>query len=451
MRITIKQGIKPGEYADLIRNGNSWEVHKDGQCIQKLRDLAMFRPLGLPKYRLLGLENNEARVIRFADLHRHSDNSLLDGMTQVPEMVKRTEYAGALTDHGNMYGFLQYYELMREAGKKPIIGFEGYMENLDGKLEGRHVIFLAKSEKGVKNLFKLVSEAFDNFKRKPHVTWAMMRQYHEDVMCLSACLGGIIPTALKEGRYDDARRVVEKFISIFGKEDFYLEIQRHGIPEEVSVNAGLERLAQEYGLKLVATTDSHYPTKEDSYTHEVLLCLQTEKTIDDPKRMRYDGSGYHLQTSEEMEERFKDMPEVLDNTLELADKVDIELKLGDVNLPNYDIPKRYATPMDYLFHLAKKGYQDRFGGTPHEKDPVYQQRFDYEINMIKQMGFASYFIIVWDFINYARKNNIYVGPGRGSAAGSIVAYCLGITDLDPIKYDLLFERFLNPERVSWPD
>lgn len=450
MRVPVK-GIQPGEYAEMIRTGNDWTIQLRDKVVGVIPNESPFSTLGRPQYKLLGLENEEARVIRYAHLHRHSDHSLLDGMTQIPEMVKRTEYAGALTDHGNMYGFLAYYKAMKEAGKKPILGFEGYMEDLDGKLSARHVILLAKNSEGVNNLYKLTSEAYDNFKYKPHVTWEMLQKYNKGVMCLSACLGGLLPTLIKEGRRDDARKAAQKFISIFGTEDFYIEIQRHDIREEVAVNRELLLIANELGLKVVATTDSHYPTMEDAHVHEILLCIQTGKPLSDFDRMKYEGTGYWLMDSEEMEDLFSDMPEVLDNTLEVADKCDISLNLGDVNLPDYTIPKKFASPMDYMEHLTMEGYDRHFKGTQMENDPVYRDRLKYELDMIRQMGFASYFIIVWDFINYCRTHNIYVGPGRGSAAGSLVAYCLGITDLDPIKYKLLFERFLNPERISWPD
>lgn len=450
MRIVVK-GLQEGEYAAMRRNGGAWEIFIKDNLVSQVPDGAVFKDLGLDKYRLIGIGNDEARVIRFADLHRHSDCSLLDGMTKISDMVEKTEYAGALTDHGAMYGFLEYYKSMNAAGKKPIIGFEGYIESLDGQLNGRHIILLAKNDTGVKNLFKLTSGAYDNFKRKPHVTWEMLSQYHEGVICLSACLAGIIPTALLKKQEDVARAAIEKFISIFGKEDFFIEIQRHYILEEDMVRGQLVSLAKEYGLKIVATSDAHYPSKEDAYTHEVLLCLQTGKTMDDPNHLKYDGEGYYLMNSEEMEELFKDFPEALDTSLEIAERCNIDIKLNDVNMPKYAIPEPFKTMEEYFEHLVHKGFKRRFKGTVHENDPVYKERFDYELNMIKQMGFEDYFVVVWDFINYARTHNIYVGPGRGSAAGSIIAYCLGITDLDPIKYNLLFERFLNPERVSMPD
>lgn len=451
MRIALTQQLDPGSYADMRRNGDVWDVYVGEQLVQTIKNSDDFKSLSRDSYKLLGLDGGEARVIRFADIHRHSDCSLLDGMSKVKDIVAHTEYAGALTDHGNMYGFLEYYKSMKKAGKKPILGFEGYMVDLENGLTRNHVILLAKNEAGVHNLFKLTSEAYDHFYHRPHVTWEMLEKYRDGVMCSSACLSGIIPHLIRAGDDVGVRKAIEKFISIFGKEDFYLEIQRHGIEEEQTVNPAILHLAREYGLKVIATTDSHYPTKDDAYPHEILLCIGTKKTIYDPDHMKYEGTGYHLQTSEEMEQLFWDVPEALDNTLELADKVDIDLELGKVNLPKYSIPEEYNTPLDYLKELAKRGFTERFKGTAHENDQVYLDRFQYEIDMIERMGFASYFIIVWDFINYARNHNIYVGPGRGSAAGSIIAYCLGITDLDPIKYKLLFERFLNPERVSWPD
>lgn len=448
MRVKFKTQQEPGTHLHICRNGTNWTLQSAGGTIEQV--VFNDRGLGLDKYRVIVQEDGRsAMVIRFADLHRHSDYSLMDGMTTVPEMVKHTEYAGALTDHGNMYGFLEHYKAMKKAGKKPILGFEAYQESLTGDLDGAHLILLAKNFRGYQNLLKLTSEAFDHFYRKPHVTWAMLEKYHEGVIATSACLGGIIPHALEEGQDDTAEYALKQLLKIFG-EDFYLEIQRHGIRGESLVNQKLIALGAKYGIPVIATTDAHYPTKEDKAAHEIELCAQTKKTMAEP-HFAFEGTGYHLHTSEEMEELFSDIPEVLDNTLKLADKCDVELKLGDVNLPYYEIPAGFSTPMDYFRHLCEEGFQNRFAGKPQLTDPVYKERFDYEMAMIEQMGFASYFIIVWDFINFARKNNIYVGPGRGSAAGSLLAYCIGITDMDPIRFNLLFERFLNPERVSWPD
>lgn len=448
MNIRVK-GLVKGEYAFLKRTADSWITDYKGK--ETKVKIKIPESMHLNEYRILGIDQDLGRIIRFADLHRHSDNSLLDGMTKVGEMVDRTEFAGALTDHGNMYGFLEFYKKMKAAGKQPIIGFEAYMADIDGKLNRNHLVLLAKNDAGVKNLFKLTSESFEHFYMKPHVTWDMLEKYHEGVVVLTACIAGAIPQALLKHDLPKARQILDELIRIFGKDDVYVEIQRHGIHEEDLVYPQLIHLAEDAGVKVVATTDSHYPTKEDASAHEILLCMQTNALLSDADHYRFNGTGYHLHTSDEMEELFKDYPQALDNTLELAEKCHINIKLKDVNLPKYEIPKEYNSPSEYMVDIATKGYHERYGGTEHENDPVYLDRFNYEINMIKRMGFESYFIVVWDFISYCKTHNIYVGPGRGSAAGSIVAYCMGITDIDPIKYNLLFERFLNPERVSWPD
>lgn len=449
MKVKIKtKGLEPGKRLDL-KKVDTWSLW-DGDTLLEEKVPIPDAGLGLDHYKCIVNDEDTVSVVRFADLHRHSDNSLRDGILKVPDMVKHTEYAGALTDHGNLYGFVEYYNAMKGAGKKPIIGMEAYQENLRGELSGNHLILLAKNDVGYKNLIKLSSESFEHFYRKPHITWEMLKQYHEGIICTTACLGGLIPKSFANGDRESAYYAAKQLLKIFG-EDFYIEIQRHEIREELAVNRELILIAKELGLKVVATTDAHYPTKEDAYPHEILLCIQTGKTLTDEGRMGYDGTGYWLMNSEEVEDLFSDMPEILDNTLDVADKCDVTLNLGDVNLPAYTIPKRFETPMDYMEHLTMEGYDRHFKGTPLENDPIYRDRLKYELDMIRQMGFASYFIIVWDFINYCRTHNIYVGPGRGSAAGSLVAYCLGITDLDPIKYKLLFERFLNPERVSWPD
>ena len=451
MQIKAKNLIPDGKYGWLIKREDGWDVSYDDSVIMKLKPKKEMGVLGRDRYRLLGLPDGNARVIRFADLHRHSDSSLKDSIIKIKDMVKHTEYAGALTDHGNMYGFLEFYEGMNKAGKKPIIGFEGYMEDMDGGLTRNHVILLAKNNQGYKNLLKLSSESFDHFKSVPHVTWAMLEKYHEGIICLSACLKGLIPQALLRGDRPEAEKIAERYISCFGRDDFYIEIQKHDISAEDMVRPQLIMLAEKYGLKVVATTDSHYVAPEDGDAHDAVLCIRTNSLLSDQARLKYQGSGYYLHTSEDMEERFKDYPEALDNTLEIADKCDVSIDLNSVNLPNYDIPPEFNTPYDYMLHIADEGFKARFAGTEHLNDPVYIARFQYEADMIKQMGFASYFIIVWDFIQFARSQNILVGPGRGSAAGSMIAYCMGITDLDPIKFNLLFERFLNPDRVSWPD
>lgn len=390
-------------------------------------------------------------IVRFADLHRHSGYSLLDGASKIEDMAELTEYAGALTDHGNMFGFLQYYKQMKKKGKQPILGFEAYAETIDGKKEGNHLVLLAKNEEGYKNLIKLTSKAYENFYRYPHVSYKMLEKHKEGLIVLSGCLGGEIPQLLKKGEYEKAKEVAKKFKEMF-EQDYYIEIQRHNIGEEEDrVNEGLIKLAKELDIKLVATTDSHYSKAEDREFHEMLLALQTGKTLSDKTRMRFEGDGYHIHTADEMDEKFKDIPEALDNTLEIAEKCsEFELDLGKIYLPKFDVPEGY-TEESYFEHLVYKGFEERFLGKEEYNSPIYRERLEHEIKIIKQMGYCSYFLIVWDFINYAKSNGIMVGPGRGSAAGSLVSYCLHITDLDPIPYGLLFERFLNPERVSMPD
>lgn len=396
-------------------------------------------------------EEVEIKILRFADLHRHSENSILDGMSKVEELAKKTEYAGALTDHGVMFGYVDYYKAMKEAGKKPIMGFEAYMETIDGKKEGCHLVLLAKNEQGLRNLIKLCSKAYDNFYNKPHVSYEMLRKYSEGLIGLSGCVGGEIPQLILSGQYEKAKEVALELEKIFGKGDFYLEIQRHHIPEEAIVNAGLIRLSQETGIKLVATTDSHYTEKEDSEVHEMMLALQTQTTLSDPKRFRFSGTGYHIHTPEEMEKLFQDLPQALDATLEIAEKCNVEIELDKRFMPEFTVPEGFSSQDEYFEHLCWEGFKKRFGGKKEEKDPKYLEALKFEIKMIQKMGFSGYFLIVWDVINWAKNQGILVGPGRGSVVGSLVAYCLNITELDPLPLGLFFERFLNPERVSMPD
>lgn len=447
MKVYFEQSVVPESngLVEIVRSDSGW----------KCGDIAVLPSpemvaLGRQSYKVIMDAPDSGRVVRFADLHRHSDNSLLDGMTKVSEMAKATEYAGALTDHGNMYGFLEFYTEMTKAGKKAIIGMEAYTDGLDGELEGYHLVLLAKNDIGYRNLIALASESYDHFYRHPHVTWEMLEKYHEGLIATAACIGGVVQSYLLAKNEEKARKALERYISIFGSDDFFLEVQRHGISEEGAVEMYFCDFAAEYGLKIIATTDSHYPKQEDAYAHEVMLCMQRRARMDED-HWKFDGHGYHLHTSEEMEKLFIDHPEWLDNTLELAEKCTAVVPTGNVNLPNYEIPAEFSSQDDYFEHLCREGFESRFAGTEHLKEEKYLERFDYEMSIIKSMGFSGYFLIVWDYINWARRNDIYVGPGRGSAAGSLLAYCLGITDLDPIKYDLLFERFLNPERVSMPD
>lgn len=444
----ITHYLSVGTYVDIFRtNTNRWHFHSEKWEELPLPDFPGMDALTRNSYKGIVCEDG-IKVIRFADLHRHSDCSMMDGMSKISDIVAKTEYAGALTDHGNMYGFLEYYKAMNKAGKKPILGFEAYTEDLEEPC-GAHLILLAKNNTGYKNLLYLTSEAFDHIHKKPHVTWEMLREHHEGIIATSACIGGVAGRYIQQNEFEKARTALKEYQKIFG-EDFYIEIQRHHFNEEDFVMAQMQKFAKELGIKLLATVDSHYTNKEDAAAHECLLCLQTGKTVNEP-HMTFSGDGYYIHSSEEMEVLFADLPEALDNTLDVADQCNVTVPLGKQNMPNFEIPAPFANPEEYFDFVCYSGFQKRFTGTPHLKDPAYKKRYDYEMSVIKKMGFVTYFLVVWDYCNWARKQDIYVGPGRGSAAGSLVAYCMGITDLDPIQFGLLFERFLNPERVSMPD
>lgn len=390
-------------------------------------------------------------VVRWADLHRHCGYSLLDGMSHIRDMVAKTEYVGALTDHGAMHGALEYYKQMKEAGKQPILGFEAYVETHDGKKKGNHLWLVAKNETGFKNLVKLTSKAQENFYRKPHVSFAMLREHSEGIIASTSCMSSEIQRLLISRNYAKAKEVTELYIDIFGKENFYVEIQRHGIEEELIVEPQLLKLAKELDLKLMGTTDSHYTNIEDGKDHEVLLCIGTGKKMTDVDRMTFDGTGYHIHTPEEIEKLFADIPEALDGTLEIAEKCSgFELKLNQVHMPKFTVPILFKDEMSYLKHLSWEGFKNRFEGTPKD-NAVYRERLEFELSVLENMGFPGYFLIVWDFTKFAKEIGILVGPGRGSVVGSLTAFCLEITDMDPIPLGLLFERFLNPDRVSMPD
>lgn len=397
-------------------------------------------------------EKTTWQIVRWVDLHRHSGYSLLDGGSRISDMVQKTEYAGAITDHGAMFGVLEYYKRMKAANKLPILGMEAYSETIDGKKEEHHLLLLVRNEEGFRNLMKLTSLSYENFYRKPHVSYEMLARYGEGLIATTSCLGGEIPQLLMKGDYEQAKLIAKTMIEIFGKEHYYVELQRHGIEEEHLVNPQLMELAKELGVKVVATIDSHYTNQEDAYAHEVLLCIGTGKTIYDTKRMKLPGEGYHIHTPEEAEERFRDLPEALDAGLEIAEKCSgWELDLTKRYMPHTEIPSSFTHEDAYFEHLCWEGFDERFGGKEEHQSPVYRERLSYEIKTIQQMGFSGYFLIVWDLIRHAKEKGIAVGPGRGSVVGSLAAYCLGITSLDPIPYGLLFERFLNPERVSMPD
>ena len=395
----------------------------------------------------------------FTHLHVHTEYSLLDGSSKIRELTARAKELGmdsmAITDHGVMYGVIDFYRAAREVGIKPILGCEVYVapgsrfdrENGAGEDRYYHLILLAENNTGYKNLMKIVSKGFvDGFYYKPRVDLDLLETYHEGIISLSACLAGEGQKYLARGMYEEAKRSALRYSEIFGKDHFYLELQDHGIPEQKMVNQGLLRLSQETGLELVATNDVHYTFAEDAKAHDILLCIQTGKKVTDEDRMRYEGGQYYCKSEEEMRKLFPYAQEAIDNTHKIAERCNVEIEFGVTKLPKYEVPEGFDS-WTYLNHLCREGFKTRYP----DDDGTLSRRLDYELGVIKTMGYVDYFLIVWDFINYARSQNIMVGPGRGSAAGSIVSYTLGITNIDPVRYNLLFERFLNPERVSMPD
>lgn len=399
------------------------------------------------------LKEDGIEPILYVPLHVHSKYSLLDGMPSTDQIAKYSEYASALTDHGVMSGYNLFDISMRKQGKKPIFGCEVYAENfIDGQRNGRHLVLLAENHKGLKNIIKLTSMAWGNFHNKPHVKWEWLRKYSKGVIVLTACLGGEIPRLLKQNDYDNALKTTHELIDIFGPNNVFIEIQRHGIEDEKIVNAGLERLAKEAGIKIVATTDSHYSRKEDEYAHSVQLCIKTKSKITDERRLKYPGKGYFIHTSAEMYDLFSDHIDWLENTLEIAERCNVEIERGNYKMPTFELPKGYNTQEEYLEYLAWDGFEKRFKDIPEKYlNEEYKERLRFELDVIKRMGFPGYFLIVSDIVVWAKNQEILVGPGRGSAAGSLVAYVLFITDIEPIEYGLLFERFLNPDRITMPD
>ncbi|KGJ49152.1 DNA polymerase III subunit alpha [Clostridium sp. NCR] len=394
----------------------------------------------------------------FVHLHVHTEYSLLDGFSRIKNLVSRAKElnmsAVAITDHGCMFGAIDFFKVAKKEGIKPIIGCEVYtaprgMKDKDpnfDKSQG-HLILLAKDTTGYQNLIKLVSAAYvQGFYYKPRVDIDEIKKHSEGIIALSACLAGDVSQALMNRNYDKAKNIALKYKEIFGEENYYLEIQDHNLPEQKEVNRELIRLSKEIGVGLVATNDVHYVRKEDSKIHDILMCIQMGKTVNDPARMRFGSDEFYLKSREEMEEIFPEVQEALDNTSKIAQMCNVEFDFNTIHLPQYDVPDGY-TPQEYLRMLCFKGLKERY------KKPSQEilDRLEYELGVIEKMGYVEYFLITWDFINFARENSIMVGPGRGSAAGSIVSYTLYITDIDPIKYSLLFERFLNPERVSMPD
>ena len=394
----------------------------------------------------------------FTHLHVHTEYSLLDGSCKIGELVGRAKELGmdalAITDHGVMYGVIDFYRAAREAGVKPIIGCEIYVApgsrfDREPVKDERyyHLILLAENNTGYANLVKIVSRGFtEGYYYKPRVDREVLEQYHEGLICTSACLAGEVARLLVLGRYEEAKAAAIWHRDTFGEGNYFLELQDHGQREDITVNQGLLRISRETGIPMIATNDTHYINAEDAEPHDVLLCIQTQKKVTDEDRMRYEGGQYYLKSEEEMRKLFPYAQEALDNTAEIARRCNVEIEFGVRKLPHFDVPPAY-TGDQYLTGLCEKGLKERYG----EKASEYHERLDYELGVIKSMGFVDYFLIVWDFIRFARENGIPVGPGRGSGAGSIVAYSLHITDIDPMRYQLLFERFLNPERVSMPD
>ena len=397
--------------------------------------------------------------MNFAHLHVHTEYSLLDGSNKIKEYVARVKELGmnsaAITDHGVMYGCIDFYKAAREAGINPILGCEVYVapgsrfDREAGRDDDRyyHLVLLAENNQGYANLMKIVSRGFvEGFYYKPRVDLELLQEYHEGLIALSACLAGEVQRYLVRNLYEEAKKAALRYEEIFGKGNFFLELQDHGIPEQRLVNPQLMRMSQETGIGLTATNDVHYTYARDAAPHDILLCIQTGKKLQDEDRMRYEGGQYYVKSPEEMEELFPYAPEALENTQKIADRCHVEIEFGVTKLPKYDVPEGY-TSWEYLNQLCHEGLKQRY----HPVTEELRERLDYELRTIQTMGYVDYFLIVWDFIKYARDHDIMVGPGRGSAAGSLVSYTLGITQLDPMRYSLLFERFLNPERVSMPD
>ena len=402
----------------------------------------------------------------FTHLHVHTEYSLLDGSNKIKEYVARVKELGmnsaAITDHGVMYGVIDFYRAAREAGIKPILGCEVYVapnSRFDKELTGgedryHHLVLLAENNTGYANLMKIVSRGFtEGYYYKPRVDMEVLQEFHEGIIALSACLAGEVPRFILKGMKEEARMAARKYEACFGKGNYFLELQDHGIPEQRTVNMELLQMSRELDIPLVTTNDVHYTYAEDAIPHDILLCLQTGKKLADEDRMRYEGGQYYVKSEEEMKGLFPYAWEAVENTQRIADRCNVEIEFGVTKLPKYDVPEGYDS-WSYLNKLCDDGLAERYGDGNQpagETGQTLRERLDYELGVIQRMGYVDYFLIVWDFINYAKEHGIPVGPGRGSAAGSIVAYCLKITNIDPIHYNLLFERFLNPERVSMPD
>lgn len=403
----------------------------------------------------------------FAHLHTHTEYSLLDGSNKIKEYVARVKELGmnsaAITDHGVMYGVVEFYKTAKAAGINPIIGCEVYVapnsrfdrEASHGEDRYYHLILLAENNKGYANLMKIVSIGFtEGYYYRPRVDFETLEKYHEGLICLSACLAGEIPRYIVRGFYEEAKEIAKKYVNCFGKDNFFLELQDHGISDQKLVNQQLLRMSQELGIGLVCTNDVHYTYEEDVEAHDVLLCIQTGKKITDEDRMRYEGGQFFVKSEEQMRALFPYAQEAVDNTQKIADRCQVTLEFGNYKIPKYEVPEGYASASEFLRALCDKGFAEKYTNnasyTKEQCDAIYKD-MEYELGIIETMGFVEYILIVWDYINWAKTHDCWVGPGRGSGAGSRVCYCTGITNIDPVSYNLLFERFLNPERVSMPD
>ncbi|WP_312046724.1 DNA polymerase III subunit alpha [Anaerotignum sp.] len=403
------------------------------------------------------LKENMNETKPFVHLHVHTEYSLLDGSAKIKELVQRSKELGmdsiAITDHGAMYGAVEFYKAALEAGIKPIIGCEVYVAPesrlmKDAKNSGSyHLVLLAENNEGYQNLIKLVSYGFiDGFYYKPRIDKELLRKHHKGLIASSACLAGEVARNIINVSYEKAKEAALEYLDIFGEGNFYLVLQDHGIREQKQVNMALVRMSEETGIPLIATNDSHYIYKEDADPHDILLCIQTAKTILDEDRMRYEGGQFYVKSPEEMYDLFSYVPQALENTAKIAERCNVSFQFHELKLPQFDVPQA-KTANQYLREVCQAGFQEKYP----EGKAEWKERLEYELSTIENMGYVDYFLIVWDFIKYAKDNGIIVGPGRGSAAGSMVSYCLSITTIDPLKYDLIFERFLNPERVSMPD
>ena len=395
----------------------------------------------------------------FVNLHVHTEYSLLDGVCRIKKLIERVKELGqtavAITDHGNMYGAVEFWNTAREAGVKPIIGCEVYVarrtrHDREPKLDASpyHLILLCENNEGYKNLVKLVSLAsIEGFYNRPRVDFELLQKYHSGLICMSACLAGEIPRLLVEGHYDEAKAVALKYRDLFGENNYFIEVQNHGIKDELRILPLLYKLSAETNIPLAATNDSHYINKNDSETQNVIICIQTGKTLDDPNALKFESDEFYIKSADEMAELFKGHEEAVTNTVSIAERCNVDFEFGNIKLPKFTIDG-VTDNKEYFRQLCRKGMFEKYGASPDDK---VIERMEYELDVITKMGYTDYYLIVWDFIRYAREHNVPVGPGRGSGAGSLCAYCIGITGIDPIKFNLLFERFLNPERVSMPD